>query len=67
MLAMSTGVQYSKSKKKKKLRKYYNGSFNKAEYNYPIIEREILVVIRGIEKFLIFLTLKPFLIRTDCK
>jgi len=31
------------------------------------MEREILSVIRRIEKFLIFLAPKPFLIRTDCK
>ena len=31
------------------------------------MKKEILAVIRGIEKFLIFLAPKPFLIRTDCK
>jgi len=31
------------------------------------MKKEILVVIRGIEKFLIFLAPKPFLIRTECK
>ena len=31
------------------------------------MEKEILTVIRGIEKFLIFLAPKPFLIRTDYK
>jgi len=31
------------------------------------MEKEILIVIRGVEKFLIFLALKPFLIRTNCK
>jgi len=31
------------------------------------MEKEILAVIRGIEKFLIFLAPKPFLIRTDYK
>ena len=46
---------------------YWSGSFNKAECNYPTMEMEILAIIRGIEKFLIFLTPKPFLIRTDCK
>jgi len=50
-----------------KLCKYYNGNFNKAECNYPTMKKEILTVIRGIEKFLIFLFSKPFLIRTDCK
>ena len=31
------------------------------------MEREILAVIRGIEKFVIFLAPKPFFIRTYCK
>jgi len=56
-----------KIKKGEKLCKYCSRSFNKAECNYPIMEKEILAVIRGIEKFLIFLAPKPFLIRTDCK
>jgi len=50
-----------------KLCKYCSGSFNKGEYNYPTMEKKILIVIRGIKKFLIFLAPKPFLIRTDCK
>jgi len=56
-----------KIKEWEKLCKYCSGSFNKAECNYPTIEKEILAVIRGIEKFLIFLAPKPFLIQTDCK
>jgi len=32
-----------------------------------MMEKEILTVIRGIEKFLIFLAPKPFRIRTNCK
>ena len=56
-----------KIKEEEKLCKYCSGSFNKAECNYPTMEKEILVVIKGIEKFLIFLALKPFLIRTDYK
>jgi len=59
---MSTGVPSSKLKKGAKLYKYCSGSFKKAECNYPTIEKEILAVIRGIEKFLIFLAPKPFLI-----
>ena len=50
-----------------KLCKYCSGSFNKAECNYPTMEKKIIAVIRGTEKFLIFLSLKPFPIRTDCK
>ena len=49
-------------KEGEKLCKYYSGSFNKAECNYPTINKEILTVIWGIEKFLIFLASKPFLI-----
>jgi len=56
-----------KIKEGEKLCKYCSGSFNKAECNCPTMEKEILAVIRGIEKFLIFLAPKPFLIRTDCK
>jgi len=64
MPAMSTGVPSSKSKKEKELCKYCNGSFNKAEYNYPTMEKEILA---EIERFLILLAPKPFLIPIDCK
>lgn len=31
------------------------------------MERELLTIVKGIEKILIFLAPKPFLIRTDCK
>ena len=67
MPAMNTGVLSSKLKKGEKLCKYCSGNFNKVECNYPTMEKEILAVIRRIEKFLIFLAPKPFLIRTDCK
>ena len=50
-----------KIKEGEKLCKYCSGSFNHVKCNYPIMEKEILTVIRGIEKFLIFLALKPFL------
>ena len=56
-----------KIKEGEKLCKYCNENFNKAECNYHIMKKEILAVIRKIKKFLIFLALKPFLIRTDCK
>ena len=56
-----------KIKEGEKLCKYCSGSFNKAECNYPMMEKEILAVMRGIENFLIFLAPKPLLIRTDCK
>jgi len=51
-----------KIKEGEKLCKYCSGSFNKVECNYPMMEKEIFVVIRGIEKFLIFLVPKHFLI-----
>ena len=51
-----------KIKEREKLYKYRSESFNKAECNYPMMEKEILAVIRGIEEFLIFLSPKPFLI-----
>ena len=51
-----------KIKEGEKLCKYYSGSFNKAECNYPTIKKENLAVIRRIEKFLIFSAPKPFLI-----
>ena len=56
-----------KIKEGKKLCRYCSESFNKAECNYPTMEKEILAVIKGIEKSLIFLAPKPFLIRIDCK
>ena len=56
-----------KIKQGEKLCKYCIESFNKVEYNYPRMEKEFLSVIRGIEKFLIFLASKSFLIQTDCK
>jgi len=49
-----------KIKKGEKLCKYCSGSFNKAECNYPTMEKEILAIIRGIEKFLIFFSPKTF-------
>ena len=52
---------------KLKLCKYCSRSFNKAECNYFMMKKEILPVIRGIKKFLIFLAPKPFLIQFDCK
>jgi len=51
-----------KLKEGEKLCKYYYATFNKAKFHYPMIQKEILTVIRGIEKFLNFLDPKPFLI-----
>ena len=66
MPATSTGAQYSKLKKEKNFANVRVEVF-KAKCNYPTMKKEILAVIRGIEKFLIFLVAKPFLIQTDCK
>ena len=54
-------------KEGEKLCKYYSGSFNKAECNYPTIKKEILAVIWGIEKFLIFLAPHLFLFELIAK
>jgi len=51
-----------KIKEERKLCTYCNGGFNKVEHNYGTMEKEILTIIRGIEKFLILLAAKPFLI-----
>jgi len=56
-----------KIKEREKLCKYCSGSFNIAECNNPMMEKEILAVIWEIEKFLIFLAPKPFLVRTNYK
>ena len=56
-----------KIKNGEKLCRYSSGSFNKAECNYPTMQKEILAVIRGLEKFLIFLAPKQYLVRADCK
>jgi len=56
-----------KIKKGQKLCKCCSGGFNKSECNYPVMKKEILAVIWGNEKFLIFLAPKIFLIQTDCK
>ena len=38
-----------KIKEGEKLCKYCSGSFNKAECNYPMMEKEILVIIRELK------------------
>ena len=66
----ASNVQWNavlKIKKGEKLCRYCSGSFNKIECNYPTMKKDIVTVIRGIEKFLIVLAQKPFLIRNDCK
>jgi len=50
----------TQNQKRRKLYKYSNGSFNKVECSYPMMEKGILVVIRGIEKFLTVLAPQTF-------
>ena len=39
--------------------------FNNNQINYDINEKELLAIIKGINKFEIFLLPKPFIIETD--
>ena len=41
------------------------GTFNNNQINYDINEKELLEIIKGINKFEIFLLPKPFIIETD--
>ena len=45
--------------------RYTSGTFNNNQVNYDINEKELLAIIKGINKFEIFLLLKPFIIETD--
>ena len=45
--------------------RYTSGAFNNNQINYDINEEELLAIIKGINKFEIFLLLKPFIIETD--
>jgi len=56
-----------KIKEGEKLCKCYSESSNHAKCNYPTIEKEILAVIRGIEKFLTFLAHNLFLFEPIAK
>ena len=67
MSAMSIGVRYSKSKKEKNSANITVEALIERNAPIPRWKKKILAVIRGIEKFLIFLAPKHFLIRTDCK
>ena len=44
---------------------YTSGTFNNNQINYDINEKELLAIIKGINKFEIFLLPKPFIIETD--
>jgi len=60
MPAMSTEVQYSKSKKEKNSTNVITEVLVKQNITIQL-SKKILIIIRRIEKFLIFLALKPFL------
>ena len=44
---------------------YTSETFNNNRINYEINEKELLVIIKGINKFETFLLPKPFIIETD--
>ena len=45
--------------------RYTSGTFNNNQLNYDINEKELLAIIKGINKFEVFLLPKPFIIETD--
>ena len=45
--------------------RYTSGIFNNNQLNYDINEKELLAIIKGINKFEVFLLPKPFIIKTD--
>ena len=45
--------------------RYTSGTFNNNHINYDINEKELLAIIKGINKFEVFLLPKPFIIKTD--
>ena len=45
--------------------RYTSRTFNNNKINYDINEKELLVIIKGINKFEIFLLPKPFIIEID--
>ena len=45
--------------------RYTSGTFNNNQINYDINKKELLAIIKGINKFEVFLLPKPFIIETD--
>ena len=45
--------------------RYASGTFNNNQINYDINEKELLAIIKGINKFEIFMLPKPFIIETN--
>jgi len=67
MSTMTTGVGYSKSKKEKNSTNITVEVLIIQNATIPRWKKKILAIIKKIEKFLIFLAPKHFLIRTDYK
>ena len=45
--------------------RYTSGTFNNNQINYDINEKELLAIIKGINKFEVFLSPKPFIIEIN--
>ena len=45
--------------------RYTSGTFNQAQINYPVHEKELLAIYKGIKKFSLFLLQKQFIVETD--
>ena len=49
----------------KEICRYTSGTFNNNQINNDINEKELVAIIKGINKFEVFLLPKPFIIETD--
>ena len=45
--------------------RYTSGTLNQAQVNYPVHEKELLAIYKGIKKFSLFLLQKQFIVETD--
>ena len=45
--------------------RYTSGTFNQAQVNYPVHEKELLAIYKGIKMFSLFLLQKQFIVETD--
>ena len=55
------------SKGNRKVYSYKSGQFNDAQSHYPSSKKEVLAVVKRIKNFQFFLSLTPFVIKTDYK